>query len=80
MLKVTKCFVGDKWKARRRLLTPAFHFQILNDFIEIMNKESLVLSKVLKKQLESQEEDQEIDIYPLVADCTLDIICGKSFI
>ncbi len=64
---------------RRRLLTPSFHFQILNTFIEVFNKQSLILCNVLDKRRKNQQEDEIINVYPFVANCTLDIICGKRY-
>ncbi|RZC39472.1 p450 domain containing protein, partial [Asbolus verrucosus] len=42
---------GEKWRIRRRMLTPTFHFTILQDFIEIFNEETAVLVKNLQKCL-----------------------------
>jgi cytochrome P450 family 4 len=64
---------------RRHLLTPSFHFQILYTFIEVFNKQSLILCDVLDKRRQSQQEDDIINVYPFVANCTLDIICGKLY-
>ncbi|XP_027706957.1 phylloquinone omega-hydroxylase CYP4F2-like isoform X1 [Vombatus ursinus] len=34
---------GDKWSQRRRLLTPAFHFDILKPYIKIFNKSTDIM-------------------------------------
>ena len=62
---------GDKWKRNRRLLTPAFHFQILDDFFHAFNRNADILCDQLEAGIES-----EVDVYPFVKKCTLDIICG----
>lgn len=41
---------GDKWQKRRKVLTPSFHFNILQEFIEIFNEETENLVKVIKKE------------------------------
>lgn len=64
---------GWKWLSRRKVLTPAFHFKILEDFVEIFDAQSSILVKKLKKF----EGRGEFDIFPLTALCALDVICGK---
>lgn len=60
-------------------MTPAFHFQILETFLKVFNKQSQVLCEIVEKRLETQEGIAEVDIYPLVSNCSLDIICGELF-
>ncbi|XP_077539094.1 cytochrome P450 4c3-like isoform X4 [Haemaphysalis longicornis] len=63
---------GKKWRTRRRLFTPAFHFRILEDFIPTINFQSQILAKKLGTLT---REGKLFDIVPLVTLCTLDIIC-----
>lgn len=70
---------GNKWRKRRRLLTPAFHFQILDNFFDTFNKSANILCQQLGA---SQSDDsligKEIDVFPYLKRCTLDIICGNK--
>ncbi len=52
---------------------PAFHFKVLEDFAHVCNEQSAFLVEKLNKKT-----GQEIDIYPFVTLCTLDVICGKQ--
>lgn len=64
---------GDGWRQKRKLLTPAFHFRILNDFIPIIDDNSRVLVDILRPI-----EGQVVDIRPMITACTLDIICETA--
>jgi cytochrome P450 len=63
--------IGNKWKQRRKVLTPAFHFQILEKFVEVMESHGNVLIEKLEKL-----EGKEVDIHPLLNLYALDVICG----
>ena len=65
---------GNKWKSRRRLLTPTFHFKILNEFVCIHQKQSAVLIELLQ----AKADKGEFDIVPYITLCVLDIICETS--
>jgi cytochrome P450 len=68
---------GSKWKHRRKMLTPAFHFKILQDFLPIMKDQTLILTQILDKKIEEKEGLVE-DLLDVVQRCTLDIICESA--
>ncbi|KAM7348493.1 cytochrome P450 4d1-like [Cochliomyia hominivorax] len=69
---------GKKWHKRRKIITPAFHFKSLEDFIKTFEKESRLLVKNLESEYRMQNEEKGIDLYEWVNLCTLDTICGKN--
>lgn len=64
---------GEKWHLHRKLLTPAFHFQILDSFMEVFSTKS----QILVETLENEANGHVFDVYPYINRCALDIICGK---
>lgn len=65
---------GSKWKSRRKLLTPSFHFKILTDFIPIINEQS----DILVTKIHSIRQNQIKDVVKYISNCTLDIICETA--
>ncbi|KAK8720436.1 hypothetical protein OTU49_013325, partial [Cherax quadricarinatus] len=65
---------GSKWHSRRKLLTPAFHFKILEDFLEVFNNQG---NKMVQK-LKQKADGKPFDIFPFVTLCTLDVICETA--
>ena len=55
------------------MLTPAFHFRILEDFLDVFNEQGIILADKLKGRSKTGEN---FDITKDVTKCTLDIICG----
>jgi cytochrome P450 len=80
-LQLFDYFSGNRWRIRRRLLTPAFHFQILDNFFDTFNKNADILCQQLQRSLSKKAElnqTEEIEVFPYLKRCTLDIICGKE--
>ncbi|KAH8306724.1 hypothetical protein KR044_009104, partial [Drosophila immigrans] len=76
-----KPFLGDgllistdqKWHFRRKLLTPAFHFNVLQSFLDIFKEESHKLNKVLQHKL-----DVELELKQIIPQFTLNNICETA--
>ncbi|XP_046451576.1 cytochrome P450 4c3-like isoform X1 [Daphnia pulex] len=66
---------GRKWFERRKMLTPTFHFKILEDFVQVFNEQSQNLIQQLHDAIKLKNE---IDVYPFITRCTLDIICDTA--
>lgn len=82
---------GEKWRGRRKMMTPSFHFNVLIDFQVVFNSQSMVCYtekqefanwdfQILLEQIENaakKTDDSSIDAFPYIKRCALDIICGK---
>lgn len=65
---------GSKWHSRRKVITPAFHFKILEQFVDIFDQQSTILVKQLKKH---SIEEKPFNVYPYITLAALDVVCGK---
>ncbi|KAF2900105.1 hypothetical protein ILUMI_06080 [Ignelater luminosus] len=65
---------GAKWHKNRKLITPTFHFQILENFVEVFEEKS----QMLVNQLSQKADGKVFDIYPFITHCALDIICETA--
>lgn len=65
---------GDKWRSRRKLLTPTFHFSILTDFLEVMNEQA----EVLVGKLQKHAGGHPFNCFNFITLCALDIICETA--
>ncbi|XP_018324124.1 cytochrome P450 4d2 [Agrilus planipennis] len=63
-----------RWKKFRKIITPAFHFTILEQFLEIFQRNDNVFLKKLEKELHGNS----FDVYPYVTLLTLDNIVETS--
>ncbi|XP_023288054.1 cytochrome P450 4c3 [Orussus abietinus] len=65
---------GNKWYTRRKILTPTFHFKILEDFVEIFGEQT----EILVDKMSTKLGKESFNIFPFVTLCTLDIICETA--
>lgn len=66
---------GAKWKSRRRMLTPSFHFNILKDFLLVMNNHAGALRDKMMQEVCGLPA--AVDVFPYITLNSLDMICGK---
>ncbi|XP_076252737.1 cytochrome P450 4d2-like [Rhynchophorus ferrugineus] len=66
---------GTKWKKRRRIITPGFHFSILNQYIESFDLNGRKLVEILKNE---GTKPDGVDIYSYITNCALDIISESA--
>ncbi|XP_053692914.1 cytochrome P450 4d1-like [Sabethes cyaneus] len=64
-----------KWFTNRKIITPTFHFKILEQFVEIFDQQSNIFIDQLRPKAETGEC---FDVFPLVTLCALDVICESA--
>ncbi|XP_057367000.1 cytochrome P450 4c3-like [Daphnia carinata] len=67
----------DHWKKRRRIVTPGFHFQNNNSFIDIFNEKSSMCAAEFERIIKKQG-DTVIDVSHLMSKCAINIICDTA--
>ncbi|XP_071538563.1 cytochrome P450 4C1-like [Panulirus ornatus] len=65
---------GSHWQSRRKLLTPAFHFKILEEFVGVMNNQGSKLAQKLRRKADGTP----FNIYNDIVLCVLDILCETA--
>ncbi|KAH8300254.1 hypothetical protein KR044_012209, partial [Drosophila immigrans] len=66
-----------QWAVRRKLITPSFHFQILKDFLHVINETTGRFMKLLEEE-SAGAQNRLIDIQQLVTRNTIDVICETA--
>ncbi|KAJ1520950.1 hypothetical protein ONE63_004027 [Megalurothrips usitatus] len=62
---------GPKWQHRRRIITPTFHFRILDRFMDSFNRNA----SLMVQNLVREDGKPAFDVHHYISLCTLDIIC-----
>uniref|UniRef100_A0A1B0FY47 Uncharacterized protein n=1 Tax=Phlebotomus papatasi TaxID=29031 RepID=A0A1B0FY47_PHLPP len=65
---------GQKWHTRRKIITPTFHFKILEQFTEVFNRQGSTLVRLLQKQ----SNGESFNIYPFINLYALDVISESA--
>ncbi|KAH7978106.1 hypothetical protein HPB49_004486 [Dermacentor silvarum] len=64
--------VGDSWRFKRRLMTPAFHFKVLDDYISSFNYNGTLLVERVDR-LTAKHPGEPIPAFRLSQNCALDV-------
>lgn len=67
------CVIGSRWRKKRKILTPTFHFTILKQFVDIFIEEGNRMITFLKDANNSNIDD----LANFISQHTLNAICGK---
>ncbi|XP_034109440.1 cytochrome P450 4d8 [Drosophila albomicans] len=66
---------GKAWHQRRKIITPTFHFAILEQFVEVFDQQS----NICVQRLQQKADGSSIfDVYPFICLATLDIIAETA--
>lgn len=61
---------GQKWHNRRKIITPTFHFKILQQFVDVFNHQN----RIFVNKLKANANGKSFDVYKFVTLMSLDII------
>ncbi|XP_065079031.1 cytochrome P450 4C1-like [Ochlerotatus camptorhynchus] len=66
---------GDRWFQHRKLITPTFHFNILDGFCDVFAEQGAILTEHLDSYANT---GKPVDICPFITKAALDIICETA--
>lgn len=66
---------GEKWQKHRKIITPTFHFSILETFFDVFAEKSNILVEQLNEHCGT---GVPFDIYTYITKAALDIICEAA--
>lgn len=59
---------GEYWRNHRKIITPAFHFKILEQFVEVFDLQSRIMIEKLSKRCDGSIIDIDNYVKPLMLD------------
>ncbi|XP_075543509.1 cytochrome P450 4V2-like [Dermacentor variabilis] len=65
---------GARWRQHRKLLTPAFHFRVLDNFLPIINDQG----ERLVQELSQLANETYVNLFPTLSRCALATICETA--
>nr|UUB32662.1 cytochrome P450 CYP4BQ2 [Dendroctonus rhizophagus] len=65
---------GAEWRNSRKILSPAFHFGVLEQYVEFFEDPTREFLEILREQC----GQNQVDIRPYVSTFTLDVICRTA--
>ncbi|KAI4464348.1 cytochrome p450 family 4 [Holotrichia oblita] len=65
---------GNRWFRHRKLITPTFHFKILENYMNVFVAKTEILLNILDRKADGAVHN----IYSEITHCTLDIICESA--
>ncbi|XP_066595542.1 cytochrome P450 4C1-like [Prorops nasuta] len=68
---------GEKWFHSRKLITPTFHFNILEKFAVVMSEKTELMIKHLEEKTTNYPK-KAVDVFPYATKCALDTICETA--
>lgn len=69
---------GRKWHSNRKMLTPAFHFTILESFVPVMARNAKSLVDHLESEMKKNQDGLVNDLSRPILLCALDVICETA--
>lgn len=66
---------GLKWHQRRKIITPTFHFKILEQFVEIFDQQSAILVQKLRPHV---DDKKPFNIFPYINLAALDVVAETA--
>ncbi|XP_050337305.1 probable cytochrome P450 4d14 [Bactrocera neohumeralis] len=66
---------GSKWHSRRKIITPTFHFKILEEFVGVFERQSNVMMDLLREKADGKTV---VNLYSFVCAMALDVIAETA--